>query len=195
MYGTQAVFYFQNMGTLTVSNVNTTNLNKAAYDMDTSQWTYVPTAAGVFQIDSFAYDSDFGDFTYTLSNLKFSSIYSQIGGAIYLSKSVTTTTYHPIYLTISNSTFQYSYSYTSGLIYSYDDRHYISISGCTFNGNTGINGEADMYFKYSKSMTVNNTVFKNFSSSVSTSTYGQSISIVMSMPYSLEVKFNNVTIQ
>ena len=194
--GSQSLFNLAPRGTLSFTGGSFTNINKDAYDLNSSDSTYLPTAGAVFTINSFDEDSNYNTLSYSFSDVTLSGIYAKQGGLAYLSKEDGAgNSLHTITLVFNNVTTQNSYSYRNGLVYSLDNGHTIQITGCTFSNNTGVQGEADFYFALSNSITVTDTTFQKFSSSVTSGSIGQSITIVMSRPYALTVQFSNVTMK
>ena len=103
---------------------------------------------------------------------------------------------HTITISISYSTFSNSFSKSNGLIYSSDNSHDITINNCTFSGNTGIDGEADIYYTSSSSFEISDTIFTLFTSEAKASEEnGQSITILQSSPFSITIPFTNITVQ
>ena len=193
--GSQPLFSLTPRGTLSFTGGTFTNINKDAYDLDSTNHNYLPSNGAVFSINSFTQDDDYGTLSYTFSDITFSGIYAKRGGAFYLSKDTGVTNSHAITLVLNNNTIQNSYSLTSGMIYSPDNGHSIQITSSTFSSNTGVNGEADLYFMLATSISVTDTKFEKFSSSVSSGSLGQSISIAMARPYAITVQFTNVTVK
>lgn len=191
--GELSMFYLVPYDTLTIQEGTVNNLNLKAYNLDTSLGEYLPNKGSLFTMNSVKLNGGYNDFVYSVSNFVLDTIHAKIGGAFYLSVESTVSLYaQACTLTISNVTFQNSKSISSGLVYSDDNNHSIIITNCTFTGNYGLFGEADLYYSYSTSFGISDTTFTLFTSD-SSMTVGQSITLKMETPLLTYISMSNVT--
>ena len=103
--------------TLIVSGGTITNVNKNAYNLDTSSFSYISDSGAVFHLIPVANNTSYEAFNYVFSDLIIDKVYAQRGGAFYFYEGSEIGVPHDCVLTISNVTIQNSYSLGRGIMF------------------------------------------------------------------------------
>ena len=191
-----SMFVLQNYGSLVIINGTVSNINKNAFSLNISDYSYIGNNGAIFTLNSVQQNSDYLNFTSSISNVTFDTIYSKEGGAFYFGPSSNIQNAQSNTITMSLITIQNSFAYSKGLVYFSSGSQYVTITNSKFSSNTGIGGEADLYVNQFGSLEISSSLFTSFSSMDSKNTSGQSITISMSSmsdpPY-LSFKLTSVT--
>ena len=191
-FSTVSLVNIESYKSVSISNFAVTNLNKNAYNYDTSAYSYTAATGGVFHLKSFASDGQYGEVTYSFNTITLNGIYGKSGIAFFVDATTGVSTPHARTIAINTLVARNSFSYTNPLVYLNGGAPTVTITGSTFESNTGVKGAADLYLKDLTSLTISSTAFKLFSSSASSN--AQSIIVTQSKPYSYTPTFNSVTI-
>ena len=190
---TTSMFVIQNYGTLTIVNGTISNINKNAYSLSTSDYSYVGSNGTIFTLNSVQQSLDYSDFTSSILNITFDTIYSREGGAFYFGSTPNIRNAQSNTITMSSITIQNSFAYSSGLLLFISGRQNVAIKSSQFLSNTGIKGEADLYVKQFGSLEIFNSLFTSFQFLDSSRSVGQSITILINTLTSLSFKLTSVT--
>ena len=169
------------------------NINLIAYSFDSSTYSYVGTNGWIFVFNSVEYNFNYGTLAYSILNVTFDKIYSKSGGAFYFGSNSGLVDPHNTEINLSNIIIRNSFAYSSGLIWFNSGLQTVKISNCLFTSNFGVTGESELRIVKSGGLEVYNTTFSLFSSK--SITYGQSITFLMTPPFSFTAFFNLVTFQ
>ena len=175
-----SIFVIQNYGTLAIINGKLSKINNNAYLFNSTDYSYVGSNGAIFTLNSVQQNSDYLNFTSSISNVTFDTIYSKEGGAFYFGSSTNIQNTQSNTITMSLIIIQNSFAYSKGLVYFSSGSQYVTITNSTFSSNTGIGGEADLYVNQFGSLEISSSLFTSFSFLNSKNTTGQSITISMS---------------
>ena len=187
-----SMFVIQNYGTLTIINGAISNINKNAYSLSTSDYSYVGSNGAIFTLNSVQQSSDYSSFTSSISNVTFDTIYSREGGAFYFGSSSSIQNAQPNTINMNSINVQNSFAYSNGLLSFISGSQYATITSSKFLSNTGVKGEANLYVKQFGSLEISSSIFNSFQFLDSSRSTGQSITISMTTPTTLSFKLTSV---
>lgn len=129
---------------------------------------------------------------YNFQNIQMTGIHAKSGGAFYLAAAVADSNqYHTTNIALNTVTIKDSFSFQEGMFYAKGGLFTVTITGATFESNTGTNAEADMRIENSGTFQVSSSTFTKFSSSGLNA--GQSITIGMAAPFTYVPTFSTIT--
>ena len=187
-----SMFVIQNYGTLTIINGTVSNINKNAYSLSTSDYSYVGSNGAIFTLNSVQQSSGYSSFTSSISNVTFDTIYSREGGAFYFGSGSSIQNAQLNTINMNSITIQNSFAYSNGLLSFISGSQYVTITSSKFLSNTGVKGEANLYVKQFGSLEISSSIFNSFQFLDSSRSTGQSITISMTTPTTLSFKLTSV---
>ena len=117
IYGTRPMIHIEPYITLIVSGGTISNVNKNAYDLDTTNFSYISQNGVVFAVYPITINTSYDPFDYTFRDLVIDKVYGYRGGAFYFNEEAEVTTAHNCTITISNVTIQNSHIMKTTLIH------------------------------------------------------------------------------
>lgn len=193
--GSSSLFVIKPYGTLQFSQSTFTDINKIAYNLDTSDFEYLPTSSGVFKIEQINEDGDYGAFDYLFSDVNMTGIYGKEGPSFYISMATGATSYHETSVTLNSIKISDSFSTTRGQITLMVTQVAFSMIDCTMQSNTGLDAEADLRIEGGLSVEINTTsILYPITLSDRSTTSGKSIAIIFVTTVTLVPQFNQLTL-
>jgi hypothetical protein len=186
-----SIFSFSNKGDLNINTASIKNVNLAAYNFDTENYSYVSVEGAVFSIVAPHKENGEDPYNYNLQHLALETIYGKNGPAFYFTMDMGGTS-HTIITTLNNVTIKNCNSYLESAVYFRQGDHQVTITNSVFESNTAVQGSADMYVETASSLQVQHTQFLYPSTVRSAS--ASSIFIMMIPPYSFLPVFTNITL-